>query len=41
MTSTPDLIDSLVADAQPLRRLQPPAVRALCWLLFAALVTSL
>ena len=41
MTSTPDLIDSLVADAKPVRRLQPPAVRALCWLLFAALVLVL
>jgi len=41
MTSTPDLIDSLVADAQPVRRLRPPAMRALCWLLFAALVLVL
>lgn len=41
MTSTPDLIDSLVADAKPVRRLQPPAVRALCWLAFAALVLVL
>jgi len=41
MTSTPDLIDSLVADAQPVRRLRPPAVRALGWLLFAALVLVL
>jgi len=41
MTSTPDLIDSLVADAKPVRRLQPPAVRAVCWLLFAALMLAL
>lgn len=41
MTSTSDVIDSLVADAKPVRRLQPPAVRALCWLLFAALMLVL
>jgi hypothetical protein len=41
MTSTSDVIDSLVADAKPVRRLQPPAVRALCWLMFAALMLSL
>ncbi|UUZ76591.1 DUF1109 domain-containing protein [Polaromonas sp. P1(28)-13] len=41
MTLTSDVIDSLVADAKPVRRLQPPAVRALCWLLFAALMLAL
>lgn len=41
MTSTSDVIDSLVADAKPVRRLQPPAVRALCWLLFVALMLAL
>lgn len=41
MISTPDLIDSLVADAKPVRRLPPPAVRALCWLAFAALMLAL
>ena len=41
MTSTSDVIDSLVADAKPVRRLQPPAVRALCWLMFAALMLVL
>ena len=41
MTSTPDLIDLLVADAKPVRRLQPPAVRALYWLVFAALMLTL
>lgn len=41
MTPTPDLIESLVADATPVRRLRPPVVRALCWLLFAALILTL
>ena len=41
MRSTPDLIDSLVADVKPVRRLRPPVVRALCWLLFAALMLAL
>ncbi len=41
MTSTPDLIDSLVADAKPVRRLRPPALRALCWLMFATLLLAL
>lgn len=41
MISTPDLIDSLVADAKPVRRLRPPVTRALCWLLFAALMLTL
>ncbi|MFM0758116.1 NrsF family protein [Paraburkholderia strydomiana] len=41
MTSTSDLIDSLVADAKPVRRLRPPVTRALCWLLFAALMLTL
>src|SRR5260370_281204 len=38
MTRTSDLIDVLVADATPVRRLRPPAARAACWLLFAATV---
>ena len=41
MMSTADLIDSLVADAIPVRRLRPPVVRAFCWLLFAALMLAL
>ncbi|MFJ4292977.1 NrsF family protein [Cupriavidus sp. NPDC089707] len=41
MIPTPDLIDSLVADATPVRRLRPPAVRAARWLLLAALVIVL
>lgn len=41
MRSTSDLIDSLVADAKPVRCLRPPVVRALCWLVFAALMLAL
>lgn len=41
MTSTSDVIDCLVADAKPVRRLHPPAVRALFWLMFAALILVL
>ena len=41
MRSTSDLIDSLVADAKPVRRLRPPAMRALCWLLLATLILTL
>lgn len=36
MITTPDLIESLVADAEPVSRLRPPVVRAAVWLLFAA-----
>ena len=36
--TTPDLIDRLVAGATPVRRLQPPLVRAGWWLLLAALL---
>ncbi|MFP3565071.1 NrsF family protein [Paraburkholderia sp. SIMBA_030] len=35
MRTTSSLIDSLVADVKPVRRLGPPSVRAVCWLLFA------
>jgi hypothetical protein len=38
MTRTSDLIDVLVADATPVRRLRSPAARAACWLLLAATV---
>jgi len=38
MTRTPDLIDLLVADATPVRRLHAPVARAAYWLLFAGLV---
>ena len=41
MITTPDLIDSLVAGAKPVRRLRPPAARAALWLLFAAVIVSL
>jgi len=39
--TTPDLIESLVAGAKPVRRLRPPAARAALWLLFAAVIVSL
>jgi hypothetical protein len=39
--TTPDLIESLVARAKPVRRLRPPAARAALWLLFAAAIVSL
>lgn len=41
MIATTDLIESLVASAQPVRRLRPPLVRAAGWLLFAALILAL
>lgn len=41
MTETPKLIDALVADAAPVRRLRPPLLRAGLWLLLAALVLGL
>ena len=41
MTKTPDLIDTLVEYATPVRRLRPPLIRAALWLLFAALVLGL
>jgi hypothetical protein len=39
--TTPDLIESLVASAAPVRRLRPPLARAAGWLLFAALILAL
>jgi hypothetical protein len=41
MSTTPDLIESLVADAAPVRRLRSPLVRTALWLLFAGLVVAL
>jgi hypothetical protein len=41
MIKTSDLIQALVADAQPVRRLRPPVVRAALWLLLPALVFGL
>jgi len=38
---TPDLIDTLVDCATPVRPLRPPLVRAALWLLFAALVLAI
>jgi hypothetical protein len=38
---TPDLIDSLVEAATPVRRLHPPLIRAALWLLLAAIVMGL
>ena len=41
MIATSALIDLLAAHARPVRRLRPPLVRALLWLLFAAFVFAL
>jgi hypothetical protein len=41
MITTQDLIESLVARAEPVRRLRPPLVRAATWLLFAGLMVAL
>jgi hypothetical protein len=41
MITTPDLIESLVARAEPVRRLRPPLARAAAWLLFAGLMLVL
>lgn len=41
MTPTPDLIDTLVSCATPVKRLRPPLARAGLWLLFAALLLGL
>ena len=41
MITTPDLIESLVAGAKPVRRLRPPVVRAVVWLLFATVIVTL
>jgi len=41
MTATPDIIDTLVACATPVRRLRPPLIRAGLWLLFAAFLLAL
>jgi len=38
VVTTPELIDTLCADAKPVRRLRPPLVRAAVWLLFAGFV---
>ena len=41
MIATPDLIESLARGMTPVRRLRPPLVRALGWLLLAAVVVCL
>ena len=41
MIATPDLVESLVANAAPVGRLRPPVARAVGWLLFAALMLAL
>lgn len=38
MTTTPDLIESMVAAADPVKRLRSPLARAASWLLFAVAV---
>jgi hypothetical protein len=39
--TTPDLIESLARGMTPVRRLRPPLMRSLCWLLLAAIVVAL
>ncbi len=41
MITTPDLIESLVAGAKPVRRLRPPVLRAISWLAFATAIVAL
>jgi hypothetical protein len=38
VVTTPELIEILIADAKPVRRLRPPLVRAALWLLLAGVV---
>jgi hypothetical protein len=41
MIKTTDLIDSLVTNAAPVKRLRPPLFRACCWIVVAASVVAL
>jgi len=41
VTETPEFIDALVASATPVRRLRPPVLRALLWLLLALVIIAL
>jgi hypothetical protein len=41
VTKTPEFIDALVANAMPVRRLRPPLLRALLWLLLALAIVAL
>jgi hypothetical protein len=38
VVTTPELIEMLIADAKPVRRLRPPLLRAALWLLFAGVI---
>lgn len=41
MIATRDLIDALATNVAPVRRLRPPLLRAVCWLLLAVLILVL
>ncbi len=41
MITTPEVIDALVAQARPVRRLRHPVLRVAAWLLFAAVILTL
>src|SRR5713226_8488519 len=41
MITTPDLIETLVENLTPVRRLRPPLMRALCWVVAAAVILGL
>lgn len=41
MTTTPDLIEMLAANLEPVRRLRPPLVRAIGWILLAIAIVTL
>jgi hypothetical protein len=41
MIRTSDLVSSLATDLRPVRRLRPPLVRAVCWLMLAAVILAL
>jgi hypothetical protein len=41
MIATPDLIDALARGITPVRRLRPPLIRAMGWLLLASIVLAL
>lgn len=41
MIATSDLLETLVADGRPVRRLRPPVLRAALWLLLPALIFGL
>jgi hypothetical protein len=41
MTTTPELIDALVACTTPVRRLRPPLLRVALWLVFAVFIMAI